>query len=118
MRAAALRGRRGQADFSWSPDPPIVKREATFTAVEDPAIAAYRWDLDGNGRYDDAGMRAARGYRRTFQNVRTYEIGLLTVDVNGSVSERRRSVTVVRRDRPEPPARGVLRVLPGRAGRG
>ena len=64
----------------------------TFTAVTDPSITAYAWDLDGNGSYGDA---TGPQVRRTFRYVRTYEIGLRTVDDQGAVSQRRKAVTVV-----------------------
>ncbi|MGH2979752.1 MAG: PKD domain-containing protein [Solirubrobacterales bacterium] len=89
------------ADFSWSPDPPIVRQQATFTAVEDPAITAYRWDLDGNGTYDDPADASGPQVPRTFQNVRVYEIGLVTVDVDGNLTQTRKQVTVVAPN-PEP----------------
>jgi hypothetical protein len=92
------------ADFSWSPDPPVVNTQAIFTAVEDDSITVYQWDLDGDGRYDDA---SGRQVKRTFQNVRVYQIGLFTVDGDGDVNERRKNVTVVSSTPPpqnEPPA--------------
>jgi hypothetical protein len=83
------------ADFSWSPDPPIVRQEAIFTAIQDPAITAYLWDLDGNHRYDDRSDARGPQVPRTFQNVRAYEIGLVTLDGDGNISEKRRTVNVV-----------------------
>jgi hypothetical protein len=80
------------ADFSWSPNPPVVNKQAIFTAVEDASITAYRWDLDGDGRYDDA---SGREVKRTFLNVRVYEVGLITVDGEGNENERRKEVIVV-----------------------
>ena len=72
--------------------PPVVKRQAVFSAVTDPSITAYGWDLDGNGSYGDATGPQAR---RTFQRVRTYEIGLATLDDQGGISQQRKSVNVV-----------------------
>jgi hypothetical protein len=92
------------ADFSWSPDPPVVNTQTIFTAVEDDSLTVYQWDLDGDGRYDDA---SGRQVKRTFLNVRVYEIGLFTVDGDGDVNERRKDVTVVSGTPPaqnEPPA--------------
>jgi hypothetical protein len=92
------------ADFSWSPDPPVVNTQTIFTAVEDDSITVYQWDLDGDGRYDDA---SGRQVKRTFLNVRVYQIGLFTVDLDGVVNERRKDVTVVSSTPPpqnEPPA--------------
>ena len=77
----------------------------TFTAVTDPSIAAYGWDLNDNGSYGDA---TGPEIRRTFRDVRTYEIGLQTVDDQGAVSQRRKAVTVVAdrppTSRPRPPS--------------
>lgn len=83
------------ADFTWSPDPPIRGQAATFSAVQDPLITWYRWDLDGNGRYDDRADADGPTVNRTFQNARNYTIGLVTLDVDGNISERRKQVTVV-----------------------
>lgn len=86
-----------QADFSWAPDPPVVKREAVFTAVTDPSITAYGWDLDGDRSYGDASGPEAH---RTFQDVGTYEVGLATLDDQGTPSETRKAVRVVAPDEP------------------
>ena len=85
LGAVAQEAAAAPADFSWSPDPPIVNRQMTFTAVTDPSITAYGWDLNGNGSYGDA---TGPEIRRTFRDVRTYEIGLATVDDQGAVSQR------------------------------
>jgi hypothetical protein len=82
----------------------VVNEQAIFTAVEDASITAYRWDLDGDGRYDDA---SGREVKRTFLNVRVYEVGLITVDGEGNENERRKEVIVVSVTPPpqnEPPA--------------
>jgi hypothetical protein len=91
MLATVQAAEAAPADFSWSPDPPVVNTPAIFTAVEHNSITAYQWDLDGDGRYDDA---SGRQVKRTFLNVRVYEIGLRTVDLGGA-NERRKDVTVV-----------------------
>jgi hypothetical protein len=95
LLAGAPSAGAAEADFSWSPDPPVVRQEATFTAVQDPTITTYRWDLDGNGRYDDRSDASGPQVVRTFQSARIYEIGLRTLDLDGHPSERRRQVTVV-----------------------
>jgi plastocyanin len=92
LLAAAQVSAAAPAEFSWSPDPPVAKKTATFTAVEDPAIAAYEWDLDGDGTYNDA---SGREVKRTFQTARVYEVGLITIDVDTTVNEVRKSVTVI-----------------------
>lgn len=90
------------ADFTWSPDPPIVGQEATFTAVQDPSVVLYRWDLDGNHRYDDRPDASGPQVGRTFQNARTYVIWLMTVDVDGNQDEMMKEVTVVAPGTPPP----------------
>ena len=118
MLAAAPVAGAAEADFSWSPDPPVVRQEATFTAVQDPSIAVYRWDLDGNGRYDDRADASGPQVGRTFQSVRTYQIGLVTMDNDSHVSERRREVTVVGpggRARTGPPRRRSCSSRPTRS---
>jgi hypothetical protein len=92
LGAGAQEAAAAQADFSWSPDPPVVNRQMTFTAVTDPSITAYAWDLNNNGSYGDA---TGPEVRRTFRDVKSYEIGLATVDDQGAVSHRRKAVTVV-----------------------
>lgn len=87
-----------EADFGWSPDPPVVNQAAVFTAVTDPSIITYGWDLDGNGSYGDA---SGPQVRRTFKNVRTYEVGLATLDDQGGVSQQRKSVNVVAPGNPD-----------------
>jgi hypothetical protein len=83
------------ADFTWSPDPPIVGQKATFTAVQHPSISVYRWDLDGNENYDDRSDASGPQVPRTFHNARVYEIGLITLDIDGNVNETRKDVRVV-----------------------
>ena len=86
------------ADFTWSPNPPIVEQEAVFSAVTDPAITNYLWDLDGNGNYNDPADRSGPEVTRTFQRVRVYVIGLLTSDVDGNLNQERKQVNVVAPD--------------------
>ena len=93
--AAAPPAGAAEADFGWSPDPAVVRQTTIFTAVQDPSITAYMWDLDGNGRYNDRSDASGPQVSRTFQNVRSYEVGLRVLDLAGNLTERRRQVTVV-----------------------
>jgi hypothetical protein len=104
MLATVQAAHAAPADFSWAPDPPVVNTETIFSAVEDDSITVYKWDLDGDGRYDDA---SGRQVKRTFLNVKVYEIGLFTLDLDGDENEKRKDVTVVSSTPPplnEPPA--------------
>jgi hypothetical protein len=98
LLGAAPAASAAPADFTWSPDPAVRGQPMTFSAVQDPTITWYRWDLDGNGRYDDRADADGPTVNRTFQNVRTYSIGLITLDVDGNISERHKQVTVVAPD--------------------
>ena len=95
LLAVAPAASAAPADFTWSPDPPVRGQATTFSALQDPSITWYRWDLDGNGRYDDGADADGQTVERTFKNARTYTIGLITLDVDGAISERRKQVTVV-----------------------
>jgi PKD repeat protein len=90
------------ADFTWSPNPAVVDQEITFTAVTDPGIAHYRWDLDGDGNYTDRVDRSGPEVPRTFQQARTYTIGLLVFDEAGGFDEAVKQVEVVPADSPPP----------------
>jgi PKD repeat protein len=95
LAAAANPAGAAVADFSWSPNPAIVNQATTFTAVRDPTIQLYRWDLDGNGKYGDKADANGAQVLRTFKSVRSYTIGLVTVDDHGDVNETKKSVPVV-----------------------
>jgi PKD repeat protein len=48
-------------DFSVSPNPPNEGQEATFTLTPTSApVEQVRWDLDGDGDFDDGSTRVAR----------------------------------------------------------
>jgi PKD repeat protein len=83
------------ANFTWSPQPAIRGQQVIFTAVQDQRIQLYRWDLDGNDSYTDSADATGPQVPRTFQNARTYTVGLITVDQEGARREIRKSVTVV-----------------------
>ena len=101
--AATATAAPAPADFTWSPQPAVVEEPTVFTAVEDRRIVEYRWDLDGNGAYDDSADRSGPQVTRIFQNVRTYTIGLRTTDEEATVRETTRSVRVVAPGTPQPP---------------
>jgi PKD domain-containing protein len=74
------------ASFVYYPTTPVAGQPVSFhsTATDpDSAIAAQRWDLDGNGSYSDAfGPTVAR----TFPAPGPYSIGLQAEDALGAVS--------------------------------
>lgn len=86
------------SNFTWSPQPAVREEPVIFSAEQDPRLVAYQWDLDGDTAYDDA---TAAEVPRTFQQAKTYTVGLRTVDEEGTERETRRSVLVV--DPGEPP---------------
>jgi plastocyanin len=88
------------ADFTWSPKPAVRGEPVIFSAVQDDRIVAYAWDLDGDTTYGDA---YGAEVPRTFQNAKTYTIGLRTIDQDSNVREIRKSVTVVAEAAHEPP---------------
>jgi PKD domain len=61
------------ADFDWSPKPPLSGDTVTFTAESDPAITLYEWDLDNDGAYDDA---TGQTTSRSFPTAGNYRVGL------------------------------------------
>jgi PKD repeat protein len=90
------------ADFTWAPDPAVVDQEITLTAVADPSAVLYRWDLDGDGNYNDSVDRSGPEVTRTFQRARTYTIGLLVFDEAGGFDEAVKQIEVVPADPPPP----------------
>jgi PKD repeat protein len=91
------------ADFSWAPNPAVVDQEITFTAVTDPSIVSYQWDLDGDGNYTGSIDLSGPEVPRTFQRTRTYTIGLLVVDAVGDSAEAVKEIEVVSADPPPGP---------------
>ena len=48
-------------DFTVSPNPPNVGQEATFTLTPTSArVERVRWDLNGDGEFDDGSTRVVR----------------------------------------------------------
>ena len=82
------------ASFAFYPDAPLPGQSVTFysTATDpDSAIAAQRWDLDGNGSYGDAiGPTATR----SFPAPGVYTIGLQVADTAGAVSVALKKLSV------------------------
>ena len=89
--------------FTWSPQPAIRDVPVIFAAEQDSRLVAYEWDLDGDTTYDDA---TGAEVPRTFQQARTYTVGLRTVDQEGTTRETRKSVLVV--ESADPPGPGPV----------
>jgi len=102
LGAAAQPARGAEADFTWSPNAGVVNQRITFKAVQDPSITVYRWDLDGNGQYGDREDASGPQVPRTFKKARSYTVGLATVDGQGNVNERVKTVRVVAAGGPAP----------------
>jgi PKD repeat protein len=83
------------ADFTWSPASPVaggsVDLISTSTDFEG-ALAAFSWDLDGDGLFGDASQAQIR---QPFPAPGTYDIGLRVTDSDGSVSTLRKQVVVL-----------------------
>lgn len=63
---AGARAQSGGYDFSVSPNPPTAGQEATFTLTPTTAeVDRVRWDLDGDGEFDDGSSRVVR---HTYEN--------------------------------------------------
>jgi plastocyanin len=69
--------------FPPSPKPGQVVNFYSTASDSDSAIAAQRWDLDGNGSYGDAAGPTAS---RTFASPGTYTIGLQVEDATGAAA--------------------------------
>jgi PKD repeat protein len=90
------------ADFTWNPASPVagasVDLVSTSTDFEGP-LAAFTWDLDGDGLYGDG---SGPVFRQPFARAGSYDIGLRVTDSDGTVSTVRRRVVVEPRSS-EPP---------------
>ncbi len=97
-------------------DPPFIPQggSATFTSrSSDPEgrLDTQRWDLDGDGDFDDASGSTARA---TFPGTRPVSVGLRVTDLDGAAADRRvqivpgnRAPTVAIRVAPDPPQPNV-----------
>jgi len=88
------------ASFTFAPDPPRVGQTVTFTSVSrdsDGSIESARWDLDGDGKYDDA-----RGavVRTSFKSPGDHKVRLQVVDDRGARSTTSHVVSVRRAEPP------------------
>ena len=91
--------------FGWAPGTPLSFERVTFLAATESrsTLTGYRWDLDGDGEYDDA---TGRSVRWTFWAPGSYRVGLEVV-ANGRLVMASRTVSVRNR-----PPTAALRVSP------
>ena len=71
----------------------------TFTADaadENGTVAAYAWDLDADGQFDDGSTRQVR---HIFLKPGDYPVALRVTDNEGATTEAERTVTVKKRGR-------------------
>jgi PKD repeat protein len=86
-----------EANFTFSPNPPVVGEPVTFqpTGSRDFAggtITAYEWDLDGNGSYETPG---ANPPAHVYTKVATVSVGLRVTDNNNGKTEFHKDVAVL-----------------------
>jgi plastocyanin len=85
----------GTPDFTWGPAQPRTGQAVAFapTAFTDPdgSIAAYLWDLDGNGSFESSGSAPTH----TYNNAGTYMVALAYTDDRGETSPATRHPLVV-----------------------
>jgi subtilisin-like proprotein convertase family protein len=72
------------ASFTATPNPVLAGAAVTFDASAssdaDGPLAAYRWDVDGDGLYETSGVTATRAY----PNPGTFEVRLQVTDSDGA----------------------------------
>jgi PKD repeat protein len=71
------------ASFTFSPENPVEGQQVTFTSTSTPSssqsIKSQAWDLDSDGRYDDATGKTAA---RAFDSPGVYRVALRVVQAN------------------------------------
>ena len=95
------------ASFTYSPAQPHAGDEVVLTGGgQDPdgKVVEYRWDLDGDGQFDDA---VGQEVRTVFDEPGTYTVGLRVRDDDGRQSPPTfDSIEVTPRPAPPPPPAG------------
>jgi hypothetical protein len=92
------------ANFSMSDESPVAGAPVTLSSTSadpDGPLASQRWDLDGDGQFDDASSPVVFA---TFARAGAYTLRLRVTDSNGAISTAVKDVTV----RPAPRAMPAL----------
>ncbi len=99
-----IRNRAPSASFSYSPADPLTGDEVELSATAgdaDGAVTEHRWDLDGDGAYDDA---TGPVVSTVFDEAGLHDVGLEVVDDDGaSSSPAIETIEVAERPAPPPP---------------
>ena len=93
---------RPTARFHTLERPLAGRRVVLVSGSTDPdsVIVSNRWDLDGDGAFDDAsGLVASRAWKRGGRK----SVALRSVDLDGQVATARRQIRVLRRPSGRPP---------------
>jgi PKD repeat protein len=91
-----------RASFTTSPASPLagdVVRLSSTSSDPDGALATQRWDLDGDGQFDDAGGDVVFA---TFDRPGTHDVGLRVTDERGATSIAVEKLTVRATSQPAP----------------
>ena len=85
-RQVTIRNRAPRASFTYAPADPVAGDEVELSSgADDPdgTVANHRWDLDGDGDYDDA---TGPIVSTVFNDAGTYDVGLEVTDDDGASS--------------------------------
>ena len=89
------------AGFAVSPASPAAGEQVTFDAASssdpDGEIAAYAWDLDGDGEFDDATGATAS---KAFDSPGEHPVRLRVTDDDGAAGSKDATITVAPRNEP------------------
>jgi PKD repeat protein len=93
-KAITISNRPPVASFTYAPVSPVAGDTVWFTSTSadfEGPVVDIAWDLDGDGRFDDArGVQAAR----SFPGPGAYTVGLLVLDRDGATSIARQTIPV------------------------
>ena len=93
----AIANRPPVPGFNISPASPQTLELVSFTATAtdpDGTIAAYAWDLDNDGQFDDGASAQVEG---SFPVANTYTVKLMVTDSSGATATATKTVTALNR---------------------